>query len=623
MSRMIPEVVIDDVRSQVNILDIVEQYVQMHRSGKNWFGLCPFHPETSGSFSVNEQKQIFTCFSCHRGGNVFKFMMEIENLDFPAAVIRVAELGNIKIDSQYADAVAAGENGGASDQDNSTTRTLKEYHREAAELYHHILVNTQLGESALEYLHQRGLSDDLITEFQLGYAPSKRLLMPFFSEHQPDYQLLRKSGLFVESQDGKLNDRFTDRVMFPLRNAVGQVIGFSGRLLAKNDNKPKYLNSPETELFNKREVLFNFDKARVEARREKSIVLFEGFMDVLAAYRSGVKNGVASMGTSLTEQQVYTLARATKNISICYDGDEPGQNATKRALELLNSVERFGLSVITLPEKLDPDEYVKKYGAEKFADRVHHGKTGELDFYFSYYQQDRNLTNEQDQLGYIDDVLHELARSNDPIEQDLYLNRIAERFQITKSNLETQLRDVRASLQADQQKVRQKKTNSSVPSSVPDRKSQAPVHLTRVEQAERLLLYRLLHEHSIWLKVQSLPEFSFVHENYQTLYLLAQGYFNQYQEYDSASFLDFVQESALQQIVVALEMNNYAEQASEMEINDCLRLILEASPLEEKIHSTNDKLAHAKRMNDQDQVTLLTVELIKLLQRKQAAISAI
>ena len=616
---MIPEEVIDDVRSQVNILDVVEQFVQMHRSGKNWFGLCPFHTEKTASFSVNEQKQIFNCFSCHRGGNVFKFMMELENLSFPAAVLRVAELGNVQVSQEYQADLSGAKPG---NQDNPEIAILKDYHREAAELYHHILVNTQLGEEALEYLHHRGLTDELIAEFQIGYAPANKLLLPFFDEHQPDYQKLRKSGLFVERQDGQLSDRFRSRVMFPIRNAAGQVIAFSGRLLQKNDQQPKYLNSPETEIFNKRDVLFNFDKAKNSVRTEKSLILFEGFMDVLAAYRAGVKNGVASMGTSLTEQQVYTLARVSKNVSLCYDGDEPGQKATKRALELLAATGRFNLSVISLPEKLDPDEYVGKYGAEKFVTHVHDSLESELAFYLRYYQQGRNLDNENDQLAYIEDVLKKIAQSNDAIERDLYLNRLAQRFQLDKLTLENQLKELRATGAPNKKQPQSVQTPTQAPRAVGPR-IQAPVHYDRIEQAERLLLYRLLHDRSTWLKVAGMPEFSFVHENYQTIYLLAQGFFNQHQTFDSAAFLDFVQEGALQEIVVSLEMNNFAEQTSEQEINDCLQLILQASPLEEQIAHLNQQLARAKRMNDQETVVDLTVKLIDLLQRKQAGISAI
>ncbi len=622
MSKRIPEEVIDDVRSQVNILDIVEQFVQMHRSGKNWFGLCPFHTEKTPSFSVNEQKQIFNCFSCHRGGNVFKFIMELENISFPESVIRVAELGNITISQEYITDIHSGGFGNDSSESNPEKTAIKNYYHEAAELYHHILVSTEIGGRALEYLHERGLTDELIDEFGLGYAPEKKLLLPFFDEHQPNYQQLRKTGLFVEKHDGQLSDRFIDRIMFPIRNAGGQVIAFSGRLLNKNASAPKYLNSPETEIFNKRNVLFNFDKAKNVVHSEKNIILFEGFMDVLAAYRAGITNGVASMGTSLTEQQIYMLARVSKNISICYDGDEPGQNATKRALELLRSIGKFKLSVIALPEKLDPDEYVKKYGERKFFERAKKGKEGELAFYLRFYEQGRNLDNEQDQLGYIDDILRQLARTDDPIERDLYSNRLIQRFNLDKNTLESQIKGLRASFKerAGGQKKRniQKQERPLIESS-----TQAPIHYSRIEKAERLLLYRILHDHSTWLKIANIPDFSFVHESYQTLYLLAQGFFNQHKKYDSAAFLDFVQESGLQDIIVGLEMNNFNEQASDQELNDCLKLILEASPLEQKIHATNSKLARAKRMNDQDAVVELTIKLIKLLQRKQAGISAI
>lgn len=319
----IPEDVIEQVRSQVNIVDVVSQYVQLKQSGKNLFGLCPFHEERTPSFSVSEDKQIFHCFSCGRGGNVFKFMMEIENLSFPEAVKKVAEMEHLDVDSKYfTDAAPAS-------RETSEQKQLIELHEQAVKLYHHILINTKMGKSALDYLHHRGVNDETIDLYQLGYAPQQRLLKPFFDERQADYQLLRKSGLFSETQDGKLRDRFVDRVMYPIRNATGQTVAFSGRLLAKDSDMPKYLNSPETELFNKRKILFNLDLARPNIRSKQPALLFEGFMDVISAYQGGIKSGIASMGTSLTEQQIYDIQRITREVIVCYDGDAPGQKSNQ------------------------------------------------------------------------------------------------------------------------------------------------------------------------------------------------------------------------------------------------------------------------------------------------------
>lgn len=620
----IPPELIDQVRSEVNILDVVSQKVQLHKSGKNWFGFCPFHPETTPSFSVNEQKQIFNCFSCHRGGNVFKFVMETEGLTFPEAFQKVAEMSGISLDSKY---TQLGSLNAAESSENGKIISL---YAQATQLYHHILVNTELGEEALNYLHDRGLNDDMINEFNLGFAPTTDILKNFVKEKQIDYQVLRKSGLFVErplnADDpvDNLNDRFKDRVMFPINDANGHPIAFSGRALHTEDKTvPKYLNSPETPIFNKRRVLFNLDKAKATIRQTKSVILFEGFMDVLAAYRAGVKNGVASMGTSLTDEQIGILAHQARKLSICYDGDDPGQNATKRALEIIRPSERFDLEVINLPDKLDPDEVVKKYGEEKFREIVQNQHETPLSFFMHFYARNRNLENENDQLAYISDILKELVTVKDPIERDLYLNRLASKFGVEYRNLESQLQSLMAEQQA------REKTNPRANAQTPEQEfanyqktittvteSFEKPKYSRVERAERLLLYRMLHERDVWFKVRELEDFNFIHQSYQTLYLLAEEYFNHDEEFDDAKFLEMISDDQLHSLATELLMEEYQGMATDQEIEDCISLIMNEYPLDEKIKHLDEKIKKAKRMNDSDNLMSLIMEKTNLLRQK-------
>lgn len=617
--RRIPTDVIDQIRSDVNILDIVGQYVQLHRSGSNWFGLCPFHTEKTGSFSVNESKQFFHCFSCGRGGNVFKFLMEIEDLTFPEAVYRTAELAGIELDSKYLPQNVAG----AEDTQSETGR-LKQLYTQAGQLYHHILVNTKLGQPALDYLHERGLSDELIAEFQLGYAPQAEILQAFFHEKKlDDYQTLRKSGLFSEREGENLAERFNDRIMFPIRNQTGQIIAFSGRLLTPDKKLPKYLNSPEGILFNKRKVLFNFDKAKKTIRHESKVYLFEGFMDVLAAWRAGIKNGVASMGTSLTSEQIYLLEQTASKLYICYDGDLPGRKATKRALELIAPLSKFELGTILLPEKLDPDEYVRKYGPENFKDFVTSHERTELEFYLEYFRAGRNLETESDQLAYITDVLEKVAQVKDPLARDLTINRLAKEFELDKNNLTSQLQALMQQVQSEQLKQDQAnslKRSDKVVYSTQQR--QEKKRYTPAEQAERLLLYRLLHEHDVFLRIKGLADFSFIHEDYETIFLLADGYFDRYSEYESASFLDFLKDEHLRQIIISLELGDYGE-SNEQEISDCLAFIMQHSPLEEQIKAVENQLEQAKRLGDAKAIMEQTTKLIELLKKKQTEKSII
>ncbi|MFJ6957648.1 MAG: DNA primase [Ligilactobacillus animalis] len=617
--RRIPTDVIDQIRSDVNILDIIGQYVQLHRSGSNWFGLCPFHTEKTGSFSVNEPKQFYHCFSCGRGGNVFKFLMEIEDLTFPEAVYRTAELAGIELDAKYLPQNIAG----AEDTQSETGR-LKQLYAQAGQLYHHILVNTKLGQPALDYLHERGLSDELIAEFQLGYAPQAEILQAFFHEKKlDDYQTLRKSGLFSEREGENLAERFNDRIMFPIRNQTGQIIAFSGRLLTPDKKLPKYLNSPEGILFNKRKVLFNFDKAKKTIRHESKVYLFEGFMDVLAAWRAGIKNGVASMGTSLTSEQIYLLEQTASKLYICYDGDLPGRKATKRALELIAPLSKFELGTILLPEKLDPDEYVRKYGPENFKDFVTSHERTELEFYLEYFRAGRNLETESDQLAYITDVLERVAQVKDPLARDLTINRLAKEFELDKNNLTSQLQALMQQVQSEQLKQDQAnslKRSDKVVYSTQQR--QEKKRYTPAEQAERLLLYRLLHEHDVFLRIKGLADFSFIHEDYETIFLLADGYFDRYSEYESASFLDFLKDEHLRQIIISLELGDYGE-SNEQEISDCLAFIMQHSPLEEQIKAVEAQLEQAKRLGDAKAIMEQTTKLIELLKKKQTEKSII
>lgn len=617
--RRIPTDVIDQIRSDVNILDIVGQYVQLHRSGSNWFGLCPFHTEKTGSFSVNEPKQFFHCFSCGRGGNVFKFLMEIEDLTFPEAVYRTAELAGIELDAKYLPQNAAG-----AEDTQSETGKLKRLYAQAGQLYHHILVNTKLGQPALDYLHERGLSDELIAEFQLGYAPQAEILQAFFHEKKlDDYQTLRKSGLFSEREGEDLAERFNDRIMFPIRGQTGSIIAFSGRLLTPDKKLPKYLNSPEGILFNKRKVLFNFDKAKKTIRHESKVYLFEGFMDVLAAWRAGIKNGVASMGTSLTSEQIYLLEQTASKLYICYDGDLPGRKATKRALELIAPLSKFELGAILLPEKLDPDEYVRKYGPENFKDFVTSHERTELEFYLEYFRVGRNLETESDQLAYITDVLEKVAQVKDPLARDLTLNRLAKEFELDKNNLTSQLQALMQQVQSEQLKQDQAnslKRSDKVVYSTQQR--QEKKRYSPAEQAERLLLYRLLHEHDVFLRIKGLADFSFIHEEYETIFLLADGYFDRYSEYESASFLDFLKDEHLRQIIISLELGDYGE-VNEQEISDCLAFIMQHSPLEEQIKVVKTKLEQAKRLGDAKVIMEQTTKLIELLKKKQTEKSII
>ena len=623
MAQRIPQEVIEEVRHRTNIVDIIGQYVQLKKSGKNYMGLCPFHEERSPSFSVAEDKQIFHCFGCGKGGTVFNFLQEIEGISFPESVKRVADLEHLSVDFDWSEPREV-----ADTPENQQRRSLLQLHSKAAELYHHILVNTKIGEPALNYLLERGLTQELIETFQIGFAPQKRdFLSQVFKNEQLDETLFEPSGLFVQRDNGTFLDRFYQRIMFPINDPQGNVIAFSGRLLKTadfpGDEMPKYLNSPETTLFNKRETLFNFDKARKEIRKENTVLLFEGFMDVIAAWQSGVKSGVASMGTSLTNEQIRRLERVAKEVVICYDGDNAGVQATNRAIQLLQENSHFDLSIVSIPEKLDPDEYVRKYGAEAFQNLANHGRETVFSFKMNYHRLTRNMNNEKEQLDYVNELLRELTNVQSPLERDRYLNQIAQEFQLSVHSLEEQFNQLKQEQRSVQRQERQQSYQDEMmppPMEEPvfeENHVQNKLPLTQVQKAERSLLFRLMNEQGVRQTVQQLPDFSFAHDEYQELYFLLESYATLHQSFDIADFINFLQDNQTKQLAIEIAYQNLSEESSEREVADLLHVIA-LSSIAEAIEQKKIQQQEAKRVGNQQLEAELTMEIIQLARQLKA-----
>ncbi|USS91039.1 DNA primase [Fructilactobacillus carniphilus] len=596
----LPEEFVEKVRTSTNITDEVSKYVQLKKAGKNLFGLCPFHEERTPSFSVNEEKQIFHCFSCGRGGNVFTFLMDLKGMSFPEAVEAVAQDDGIELPTAVT-------NVGVSAHQQKQ-QPLIEAHQAAAQLYHHILLNTKLGEAARNYLAERQVSADMIEQFNLGFAPGEQVLQSFFAERKTDYQTLRKTGLFIEDQDGNLKDRFANRLMFPIKNANGAVVGFSGRLLQASDSLPKYLNSPETELFNKRRVLYNYDVARKAARKSQRLLLLEGFMDVISAMQAGIDFGVASMGTSLTEEQIYDLKRVTSNVDICYDGDVPGQKAINRAVSLLEQTTQFNIGVIQIPGGMDPDEYRRKYGAAGLQKIVKTGREPVIKFRLRYLRSQFNLEQETDKIEYAKQATKLIATLDSSVERGVYLKDLATDLDFDQASLQEQ---------CEQDRKRQQRTPQRVEHSVPDSEplQREQPHYSRVENAERQLLTAMLHDSDVWARVINQPDFNFVHDDYQQLYLFAQEFFRKHQNYQSAEFSNFVGEAHLQVVLAELEMTAAYDHSSNQAVLDCVKIIQQDAPLTAQIKAIKHEFEVAQQTGNELQQLKLATDLIKLQQQ--------
>ncbi len=346
----------DRVKQQADIVRVIGEYVRLKKSGQNFTGLCPFHSEKTPSFAVHPVKQIYHCFGCGAGGDVFKFVMEMDKSDFPEAVRTVADKCGI--------AVPRGRERSPEERREQSQRTsLVEMHREAGAFFARHLMNTPEGKMARAYLLDRGLDDEAIARFGLGYAPSAGdALLRHLKSKYPE-KLIEASGLIGRDPSGRMYDRFRRRVMFPIANEGGKLIAFGGRALG--DDMPKYLNSPETPIYTKSTVLYNFDRAKEPIRKADAVILVEGYMDTIAVARAGVGNVVASCGTSLTEMQVKLLTRFTRRVIVNYDPDTAGQAATERSLAILLE-QNCEIRVLALPGGKDPDTFIRSEGAEAY-----------------------------------------------------------------------------------------------------------------------------------------------------------------------------------------------------------------------------------------------------------------
>ena len=388
-----PEEVIEEVRTRNDIVDIVSQYVNLKKKGANYFGLCPFHNEKSPSFSVSPGKQMYYCFGCGAGGNVFTFLMEYENFTFVEALKFLADRAGVELPQMEYSKEAK--------EQADLKNTLLEINKQAAKFYYYQL-HTERGKQGYDYLKGRGLSDDTIRKFGLGYSDKYgSLLYRFLKEKGYDDEILRQSGLFLADEVHGMQDKFWNRVMFPIMDVNSRVIGFGGRVLG--DGEPKYLNSPETMLFDKSRNLYGLNYARTS--RKKYMMLCEGYMDVISMHQAGYTNAVASLGTALTEQHAALLKRYTDQVILTYDSDGAGVKAALRAIPILK---RAGIStkVLNMRPYKDPDEFMKGLSPEAFKERIEQAKS-------SFFYEVDNLMKEYDM--------------NDPESKTSFMNEVAKK----------------------------------------------------------------------------------------------------------------------------------------------------------------------------------------------------
>ena len=427
-------------------------------------------------------------------------------------------------------------------------------------------------------------------------------------------ELLKKTGLMFELDNGDWLDRFYQRIMFPITNYQGKVIGFSGRLLEDetfdSTDQPKYLNSPETELFNKRFILYNFHQSRSEIRKKNEVILFEGFMDVISAWMSGVKNGVASMGTSLTIEQIDALEKTSEDILLAYDGDNAGVEATSRAIDLIASHSSMTIQVISIPDKMDPDDYRKKHGEEALNQLLKNNRDTVFQFKKEYLKRNKNLEIEADKLVYLDELLTELVNVPSMIEVDMSLSQISTEFHLSKSTLQEELREKKQSHKKERlTNVPLKQEKEFV---VPKRYESKKID--QIEKAEMILIFRLLNERSAYQYLMAKEDISFVHDVYQELFLHLTNYIGLNGEVIVADFLDYLKEDHLKQALINVTIQNLSAESSKQELEDCL-LVIQKAGVKKEIEDLIMEQQEARRMGNKNLESEATLKII-MLQRQ-------
>lgn len=594
MAERIADEKINQIRQSVDIVEVISEYVQLKKHGRNYFGLCPFHGENTPSFSVSADKQIFHCFGCGAGGNVFTFLMDLEGISFQEAAVKLAE--KTQIDLQLNSAVLGKEKRIPKD-----LQEMYDAHDLLRKFYHHLLVNTKDGQHALEYLLNRGFTRESIDKFQIGYSlDSWEFVYKFLLKKGYNPELMEKAGLIIKRErDGTYFDRFRDRIMFPIQDRNGKTIAFSGRSLGTDESK--YLNSPETAIFNKSKILYNFHLAKPQIRKTQSAVLFEGFADCIAADRSGVENGVATMGTSLTDEHVSLLKKNAQTITICYDSDNAGIEAAFRAGNLLSQAE-CNLKVALMPDGLDPDEFIKKFGADKFQNEVIGSSLTWMSFKFLYYRRGKNLQIEGERLAYIEEILKEISALPKAVERDHYLRQLASEFSLSLEALKEQQKQM---FFASKRQGQAKPAPSIRLKQVTELK---PAYHT----AERRLINHMLRDRDIAFKVQEmLGSNTFNIDEHQAIITYLFGFYEEHQNPDSSDFLNYIQDAKLRRVVAEIEMMSVNEEVTEQELADYIKQVLNHQKWL-KIKEKQAEEKEAERQSDYKKAAAIAMEIIQL-----------
>lgn len=505
---------IDEIRQSVDIVDVMGQYLELHKKGKNYMAICPFHDDNHPSLSISQSRQIYKCFVCGNGGNVFTFIQEYLKVPFVEAVMKVAEFGHVDMSGYSLEKRVV--------KVDEALAPLYDMHAFALKLYMYYLY-TQSGKQALDYLRHRGFDDNLIKMFGIGYAPEKSILHERFQKEGYTEVAQVKSGLVLENE--RHYDRFHDRVMFPLYDEFGKVVGFSGRVYKVQDKNSKYMNSPESDIFIKGKTLYNYHRAKEAVRQAGFVYINEGFMDVIAMHRAHHDNCIALMGTALTKDHLRMLKRMTRTIHLCLDGDMAGQAAAMKSSDLLTS-QGFEVKIVLLPDGRDPDEILSTEGIEGL-DAVLKDTLSPIDFMMAFECSRLDLRNYEDRKTLLVKACENIAKIEDRIDRGHYIAKLSSLTDFPKEIIEEQLLNSSAILEHREQFSQNR---------IETIQDQRPI-LDKYTLAEKNLLFYMLNDRQVSDIYEA--KAGFMHnDTYRALAAYIRDYYRTHKTMDVANLID-------------------------------------------------------------------------------------
>lgn len=424
----IPESKIEEIRNSADIVDVISPHVQLRKRGKNFIGLCPFHSEKTPSFTVSEEKQIFHCFGCHTGGNVFKFLTEFHKISFVEAVQELAEEQGITIEFDKQEYT----------EQQSEQEVLYDINTEAAKYFLNNLINDDEAEFARNYLHERNIKTQTLRSFGLGYAlRGWENFINYAKSRNLNLEKCIQLGLIGKTSEGKLYDKLPGRLIFPIFSPNGRVVAFAGRVLDPKDTGAKYINSPESLIYIKGRILYGLSFSKDDIRRLDKAIIVEGYMDLISLYQSGIKNVVAVSGTALTDDQVQLLSRYTKNVVLLFDADVAGIKASMRSIEILLKRD-MEVKIVSLPKGEDPDSFVNKFGKEEFEELVKKAENF-LEYETKYYEAQGKFDDPATAAEAIRELVKPIALISDELKRNLLIRNITKKFNLREKLLESEL----------------------------------------------------------------------------------------------------------------------------------------------------------------------------------------